>query len=109
MKLKSRGLGKRELVIDLKDCEIKSENGELVLSGTVQRPVTWEFSIRVSQDDIPGMLKVAMRPKVWKLGFRWFFHLKNKSVELEPEVQVVEKRVPRLRAMAEPQKEVVDA
>ncbi|NNN21496.1 MAG: hypothetical protein HKL80_05780 [Acidimicrobiales bacterium] len=95
MKLKSKGLGKRELVIDLKECEIRAEHGEILLKGTVKSPVTWEFSIRVGQDDLPGMLRVASRPSMWKLGIRWFFHIRPK--EYVEEIPVVES-IPEKRA-----------
>lgn len=61
MKLKSRGLGRKELVMDFREYDVTIEDGELVISGTIHEPVHWDFSIRMCEDDVPGVARVALR------------------------------------------------
>jgi len=76
MKLRSRGLGRRELVMDFREYEIKREGDEVVIVGTIHEPVTWDFSIRIEPGDIPGMLRVGINHHTLGLGARWIFHRK---------------------------------
>ena len=73
MRLKSRGLGRKELVMDFREYEAIREGDEIVIVGTIREPVTWDFSIRMCEDDIPGMAQLLMSRSV--LGFvrRAFF------------------------------------
>ena len=71
MKIKSKGLGRRELVMDFRDYELRREGDELVVEGTITEPVTWDFSIRMAPSDIPGMLRVGLSAKTFGLGLRW--------------------------------------
>lgn len=61
MKLKSRGLGRKELVMDFREYDVHVEDGELVISGTIHEPVHWDFQIRMCEDDVPGVARVALR------------------------------------------------
>jgi hypothetical protein len=47
MKLRSRGLGREELVLDFRECDIERVGDEVVISGTIHDPVNWDFTIRV--------------------------------------------------------------
>jgi hypothetical protein len=76
MKLRSRGLGRRELVMDFREYEIKRDGNEVVIEGTIHEPVTWDFSIRIAPGDIPGMLRVGVNRHTLGLGARWIFHRK---------------------------------
>ncbi|MHB8245601.1 MAG: hypothetical protein ACYDGN_09660 [Acidimicrobiales bacterium] len=79
MKLRSRGLGRRELVMDFRECEIRREGNEVVIQGTIREPVTWDFSIRIEPRDIPGMLRVGINHHTLGLGARWILHRKTRS------------------------------
>jgi hypothetical protein len=70
MRLKSRGLGRKELVMDFREYAVISEDDEAVIVGTIRDPVSWDFSIRVCEDDIVGMTKLILRPAMLRLLFR---------------------------------------
>lgn len=59
MKLKSRGLGRKELVMDFREYTVVREGPEVVIRGTIHEPVHWDFSIRLCEDDVPGIARVA--------------------------------------------------
>jgi hypothetical protein len=48
----------------------------VLVTGTIKEPVTWDFSIRICQDDIPGMLKIGLNRHALRLAVRWMLHLK---------------------------------
>ncbi len=78
MRLKSRGLGKKELVMDFREYEVIREGRELVIVGTIRDPVTWEFSIRMCEDDISGMSKLILCKTVIRFVLRTLFQRKSK-------------------------------
>lgn len=59
MKLKSRGLGRKELVMDFREYRVVREGGEVMIMGTIHEPVNWDFSIRVCEDDLAGIIQVG--------------------------------------------------
>ncbi len=61
MKLKSRGLGRKELVMDFREYTVVREGPEVVIRGTIHEPVHWDFSIRLCEDDLPGIASVALQ------------------------------------------------
>ena len=69
MKLKSRGLGRKELVMDFREYTVRREGDEIVIMGTIHEPVHWDFSIRMCEDDLAGVAQVATRKTmlVWLL------------------------------------------
>ena len=67
MRLKSRGLGRKELVMDFREYTVTRDGDEVVVEGTIREPVHWDFSIRMCEDDLPGLARVALSPKT--LGF----------------------------------------
>ena len=73
MRLKSRGLGRKELVMDFREYEVVREGDEIVVVGTIRDPVTWDFSIRICEDDIAGMTKLVASPSVLRLFLRALF------------------------------------
>ena len=63
MKLWSHGLGKRELKLDFRRCEVRpGPDGSVEILGIITEPVTWEFCITFTPEDVPGMLKLAFNP-----------------------------------------------
>jgi hypothetical protein len=73
MKLWSRGLGKQELKMNFMDYDIRREGQEVVISGRITDPVNWDFWIRLDEDDVPGLVRVARNPSiVGMVGRRWF-------------------------------------
>ncbi len=64
MRLKSRGLGRKELIMDFREYEVVVEGDEIVVKGTIREPVNWDFSIRVCQDDLAGLAKIGCDAKM---------------------------------------------
>lgn len=59
--MQSRGLGRKELVMDFREYEVVREGDEVVIRGSIREPVRWDFAIRMCQDDVAGLAKVATR------------------------------------------------
>ncbi|MBW1883962.1 MAG: hypothetical protein JRJ58_10570 [Deltaproteobacteria bacterium] len=73
MRLKSRGLGRKELVLDFREYAVIREEDEVIIVGTIRDPVNWDFSIRMCEDDVVGMSKLILcRPMIGIL-LRSFF------------------------------------
>jgi hypothetical protein len=70
MRLKSRGLGRKELVIDFREFAVIREGDEAIVVGKIRDPVNWDFSIRICEDDILGMTKLILRPAMIGLLLR---------------------------------------
>jgi hypothetical protein len=92
MKLWSRGLGKQQLQMDFMRYEITQDGDEIVISGRIVEPVTWDFWIRFNEDDIPGLIRVAknrnlvrmvLRRYRKKLGRLFLFWRRQKPQESE--------------------------
>ena len=79
MKLRSRGLGRRELLMDFREYDIARDGDDIVVSGTIREPVNWDFTIRISGDDIPGMLRVGLHRHTLSLAARWVLHIHSKA------------------------------
>jgi hypothetical protein len=79
VKLRSRGLGRKELVMDFREYEVARDGDEVVVSGTIREPVNWDFTIRISGDDIPGMLRLGLHRHTLGMAFRWVFHRGSKA------------------------------
>ena len=57
MRLKSKGLGKKELVMDFREYTVVREGDELVVVGTIRDPINWDFTIRMCEDDLAGLAR----------------------------------------------------
>ena len=85
MKLWSRGLGRRELEMDFRYYKImRGADGKSVqVIGKVLKPVNWEFRIVFTEEDVAGLIKVAMNLKFIKLVLKnlpkYFSYLSKKS------------------------------
>jgi hypothetical protein len=86
MKIKSRGLGKRQLDMNLKEFKIAKKKGYVELQGVTHAPITWETTIRIMPQDIGGMLRLAVNPKVLFLGVLWVLHIKPKQYAFEEDI-----------------------
>lgn len=53
--------------MDFREYSVSREGNEVVINGTIREPVHWDFSIRMCEDDLPGLIKVAGTRKM--LGF----------------------------------------
>jgi hypothetical protein len=73
MRLKSKGLGKKELVMDFREYTVVREGDELVVVGTIRDPINWDFTIRMCEDDLAGLVALASNRSVFGLIMRWLF------------------------------------
>jgi hypothetical protein len=63
--------------MDFREYEVINEGRELVIVGTIRDPVTWEFSIRLCQDDISGMAKLILCGRVIRFVLSTLFKRKS--------------------------------
>ncbi|MBW2695771.1 MAG: hypothetical protein JRE70_04815 [Deltaproteobacteria bacterium] len=73
MQLRSRGLGRKALVMDFREYEVVREGNEIVVVGTIRDPVHWDFSIRICEDDLAGIARIALRKPTLGFVFRSLF------------------------------------
>jgi hypothetical protein len=78
MRLRSRGLGRKELVLDFREYAVVREGEEIVVVGTIRDPVNWDFSIRICEDDVAGMLRLASRRATLGLLLRSLFRRRRR-------------------------------
>ncbi len=78
VRLKSRGLGRKELVMDFREYDVIREDNELIIVGTIRDPVNWDFSIRMCEDDIPGFTRLLLRRPLLGLLLRALFRRKKR-------------------------------
>jgi hypothetical protein len=64
--------------MDFREYEVVRQGKELVVVGTVRDPVNWDFTIRICEDDVPGLARLAARRSMlgMLLGslFKWKKH-----------------------------------
>jgi hypothetical protein len=84
MHLRSKGLGRKELVMDFREYDISREGDDVIVSGTIRAPVTWDFSIRFTRSDIPGLLRVGLSRHVLGMALRWVLRRPARSLEDTP-------------------------
>jgi hypothetical protein len=70
MKLRSRGLGRKELVLDFRECDIEGVGDEVVISDTI-RPGELGLHDPGRGPGIPGMVRVAVNPHTPRLALGW--------------------------------------
>jgi len=99
MKLWSRGLGRTEIDMDLRYYEIVKDpqTGYITVIGTMQSPVTWEFTIKLEPDDIAGVIKLALKLPVLSFAiknlYRYPMYLMNRKNFVLEEGEKLEEKV----------------
>ncbi|MDH3213326.1 MAG: hypothetical protein OEM05_12645 [Myxococcales bacterium] len=73
MRLRSRGLGRKELVMDFREYEIVRVDDEIVIVGAIRDPVNWDFTIRICEDDISGTARLLLRRPMLAMLLRGLF------------------------------------
>ncbi len=58
----SKGLGKQRLPLELVDATLSVHPTYLAMEGTIE-PVCWEYSIKLSPDDLRDFLKLLAKPR----------------------------------------------
>ena len=77
MRLRSRGLGRKELVMDFREYEVVREGEEVFIVGTIRDPVNWDFTIRFCEDDIAGITSLVFRKSMLGLLLRGLFKVRK--------------------------------
>ncbi|MFN8036436.1 MAG: hypothetical protein U0V73_10915 [Acidimicrobiia bacterium] len=96
MKLKSRGLGRKELTMDFREYVVRREGKELVIQGTIREPVHWDFSIRMCEDDLAGVTRVALqRPTIGLLVRAMFKRNKDAHWSVDRKTQIEQAKTAR--------------
>ena len=69
MKVWSRGLGKTELLVDLRYFEARKDasSDNVAIIGNITDPVNWEFKATLEPQDVAGFIKFAFKWCVIKL------------------------------------------
>lgn len=80
--------------MDFREYEIARDGDEVVVTGTIREPVSWDFTIRISGDDIPGMLRLGLHRQTIAMAVRWVLHRRS-HVTPVPEAPPAEERAPR--------------
>ena len=80
--------------MDFREYEITRDGDDVVVSGTIHEPVNWDFTIRMTGDDIPGMLRLGLHRHTLAMAARWVFHRSAKP-PAEPEKVAAPARSPK--------------
>ncbi len=78
MRMRSKGLGRKEMVMDFREYEVRREADELVIVGVIRDPVAWDFSIRFCEDDYPAILGLIFRKATLGAILRALFRFPKK-------------------------------
>ncbi len=97
MKIRSRGLGRRELEMNLREFTLERDGRGILLKGVTHAPITWETTIRIGPRDVGGILRFALRPGMLRLGLAWALHRDDVA---PPDGAGPPERLPRRRAAA---------
>jgi len=50
--------------MDFREYTVARDGPELLILGTIHEPVHWDFSIRLCEDDLPGITRVLLRRRM---------------------------------------------
>jgi hypothetical protein len=64
--------------MDFREYQVVRDGDEIVVVGTIREPVTWDFTIRICEDDLAGIANLATQKPTWGLLLRALFK-RNKS------------------------------
>ena len=78
VRLRSKGLGRKEMVMDFREYHVSRENDELVIVGVIRDPVSWDFSMRFCEDDYPAVLQLMLNRHTLMAVLRSLFRRKKK-------------------------------
>lgn len=65
--------------MDFREYEITRDGDDVVVSGTIREPVNWDFTIRMTGDDIPGMLRLGLHRHTLAMAARWAIRRRAKA------------------------------
>ena len=59
--------------MDFREYQVVRDGDEIVVVGTIRDPVTWDFTIRICEDDLAGIANLATQKPTWGLLLRSLF------------------------------------
>lgn len=92
LRIRSKGLGRIELLFDLAKVDISKGNEEVVITGKTQRPVIWDFKITISEREVPSLFKIALSKPVRTLILSYLWS----SLKPKPKQQIAEAKATEL-------------
>lgn len=78
MRIRSKGLGRRELVMDLREFVAVRDGRGVLLRGVTHAPVTWETTIRVGPGDVGPLLRLVLRPAMLRVGLAFLLRQRDR-------------------------------
>jgi hypothetical protein len=64
--------------MDFREYEVTRDGHDVIVSGTIREPVKWDFTIRMTGDDIPGMVRIGLHRYTLAMAMHWLFHRKSR-------------------------------
>jgi len=64
--------------MDFREYAVVRENDEIVVAGVIRDPVSWDFTIRICEDDLPGIDRLALHPHTLGLLLRALFRRRKR-------------------------------
>ena len=65
--------------MDFREYDVTREGSDVIVTGTIREPVNWDFTIRITGDDIPGMLRLGLHRYTLAMAAHWLFHRRSRS------------------------------
>ncbi len=65
--------------MDFRQYDVTREGNDVIVTGTIREPVNWDFSIRITGDDIPGMLRLGLHRYTLAMAAHWLFRRRSRS------------------------------
>ncbi|HVA73849.1 MAG TPA: hypothetical protein VNF71_04735 [Acidimicrobiales bacterium] len=66
--------------MDFREYEVTREGNDVIVTGTIREPVNWDFTIRMTGDDIPGMLRLGLHRHTLAMAAHWLFRRRSRSL-----------------------------
>ncbi len=71
MKIRSRGLGRRELEMDLREFTVERDGTGVLMKGVTHAPITWETTVWMGPRDVGPVLRMGLHLAMLRLGLAW--------------------------------------
>ena len=65
--------------MDFREYDVTREGNDVIVTGTIREPVNWDFTIRITGDDIPGMLRLGLHRYTLAMAAHWLFRRRSRS------------------------------
>jgi hypothetical protein len=65
--------------MDFREYDVTREGNDVIVTGTIREPVNWDFTICITGDDIPGMLRLGLHRYTLAMAAHWLFRRRSRS------------------------------